>query len=235
MRVLLLAMPNSAFYFNHFAVLPNLGICSIAGNTGEEHEVDIADLILIRRNFKKFLETRITRHSPDIVGLSAMSFQSKVARYIARFIKTIDPEIMVAFGGYHASMMPEEVGRSWGTDVDYIIKGEGEHTFRELLETLDNGKTNLRDIKGLSFRKNDDFVHNPWRPVSDLSTLNLPDRSARMLTEGFHFWGLKADVVETSRGCKKTCKFCTINKMYGKSFRKYNVDRILNDIEKCKK
>ncbi|MFX1513483.1 MAG: B12-binding domain-containing radical SAM protein [Promethearchaeota archaeon] len=235
MRVLLLAMPNTAFFFHLFATLPNLGICSIAGNIAEEHEVEIADLVLIRRNFRKFLETRISKHTPDIVGLSSMSFQCRTARYIARVIKNLDPEIKVALGGYHASMMPEEVGRSWGADIDYIIKGEGEYTFRELLNALNNDSTKLREVPGLSFRKNGEFVHNPRRPIVDLTTLNLPNRSARLLKEGFHICDLKADVIETSRGCTYNCKFCSINKMYGRALRKYNITRVLDDIERCKK
>lgn len=235
MHVLLLAMPNTAFYFHHFAVLPNLALCSIAGNIGEENKVDIADLVLQRRNFRSFLEKRITTNPPNLIGLSSMSFQSKTARYIARFIKTIDPEIKIALGGYHASMIPEEVERSWGNDIDFIVKGEGEHTFKELLHALNNNETDLRNIDGLSFRNNGKFIHNPRRPLSDLATLNLPNRDVRLLTKGFHILGRKADVIETSRGCKYTCKFCSINKMYGRSFRTYNIERILTDIENCKK
>ncbi|MFW9990934.1 MAG: B12-binding domain-containing radical SAM protein [Candidatus Odinarchaeota archaeon] len=236
MRILLLSMPNTAYLFQHFAVLPNLAICSIAGNIDEGHEVSVADLVLKRRNFSKFLENRISNHSPDLVGISSMSFQSKTARNIARFIKAIDPEIQIALGGYHASMMPEEVGRSWGNDLDFIIKGEGEQTFRELIQALDSNKTEFRDIEGLSFRNNGgEFVHNPWRPLSDLNTLNLPRRDARLLKKGFHIVGREADVVETSRGCKNTCKYCSINKMYGRNFRPYEIERVLSDIEICRK
>ncbi len=235
MHVLLLAMPNTAFYFHHFAVLPNLALCSIAGNIGKEHEVSVADLVLQRRTFRRFLEERILHNPPDLVGLSSMSFQSKTARSIARYIKRIEPQIKIALGGYHASMLPEEVGRSWGNDIDFIVKGEGEHTFKELLKALDNNETDLHNIKGLSFRNNGKFIHNPWRPLSDLATLNLPNRDDRLLTKGFHILGRKADVIETSRGCKYTCKFCSINKMYGRSFRAYNIERVLTDIEICKK
>ena len=234
MRLLLLAMPNTAFYFHHFAVLPNLALCSIAGNIGEEHEVSVADLVLQRRTFRSFLKKRISQHPPDIVGISSMSFQSQTARFISRFVKKINPEIKTALGGYHASMIPEEVGRTWGKDIDFIIKGEGESTFKELLLALDNGETDFHDIKGLSFQKNGNFYHNPWRPLSDLTSINLPNREVRLLTKGFHILGKKADVIETSRGCKYACKFCSINKMYGRSFRTYNVDRILKDIEGCK-
>ena len=132
-------------------------------------------------------------------------------------------------------MIPEEVERAWGKDIDFIIKGEGEHTFRELLQALDNDKTDLRDIKGLSFRNNGEFIHNPWRSLSDLTTLNPPNRNVRLLKKGFHMLGRKADVIETSRGCKYTCKFCSINKMYGRSFRTFKIEQILTDIETCRK
>ncbi len=235
MNILLLAMPNTAYFFQHFAILPNLAISSIAGNLDEEHDVAIADLILKRRNFKEYLEIRILKHPPDLIGLSSMSFQSKTARNIARFIKSIDPEIKIAFGGYHPSMIPEEVANTWGKDIDFIIKGEGEHTFRELVHSLNNNKKNLQNIKGLSFRHNGKFIHNPWRSLSDLTTLNLPNRDVRLLKRGFHILAQKADVVETSRGCKYTCNYCSINKMYGRSLRTYEIDRVLVDIENCKK
>ncbi|MFX0066282.1 MAG: B12-binding domain-containing radical SAM protein [Candidatus Hermodarchaeota archaeon] len=234
MRALLLAMPNSAWAFQIYHVLPNLAITSLASNV-EDYEVDVADLVLIRRNFKRFLETRISRHAPDIVGLSAMSFQAKVARYIARFVKQIDPEIKVALGGYHATAMAEEIGQLWKSDLDFIIRGEGESTFNDLLKTLDRGAPDLRDIKNLSFKKNGKFIHNPQRMLEDLFTLKPPKRSTRLLKEGFHGLGLKADVVESSRGCLHNCKFCSIHNMYGRSFRKFPIDRVLDDIGSCKK
>ncbi|MFW9905195.1 MAG: B12-binding domain-containing radical SAM protein [Candidatus Thorarchaeota archaeon] len=233
MRLLLLAMPNTAFYFHHFAVLPNLAICSIAGNIDEEHEVSVADLVLKRRTFRRFLKKRILQHTPDLIGLSSMSFQSETARKIAKFVKKINPEIKIALGGYHASMIPEEIGRTWGKEIDFIVKGEGEHTMNDLLNTLEN-EMDLQHVSGLSYRTSEEFIHNPRRPLTDLATLKLPNRDVRLLTKGFHILGKKADVIETSRGCKYACKFCSINKMYGKSFRTYNVDRILKDIESCK-
>ncbi|MHA2496653.1 MAG: B12-binding domain-containing radical SAM protein [Candidatus Hodarchaeales archaeon] len=234
MRALLLAMPNSAWAFHLYAVVPNLAINSIAGNVDDQFEVDIADLILIRRNFKKFLERRISKHAPDVVGLSAMSFQAKAARYIARFIKQLDPEVKVVFGGYHATLMPDEVGQLWGSNLDFIIRGEGEVTFNALLRALDAGLDDFHDIEGLSFRENGEYVHNPRRELLELSKLNPPNRAARLLKDGFHSFGIKTDVVETSRGCLANCKFCSINKMYGRSLRTFPIDCTLDDIESCK-
>lgn len=234
MRILLLSMPNSIWAWHLYQVLPNIGLASIAGNIDEDFKVEVADLVLVRPNFRSFLEARITKHAPDVVGLSAMSFSAKTALYIAKFIKQIDPEIQIALGGYHATTMGEEISESEGLNLDYIIRGEGESTFNEVLQALKYDK-DLQEIKALSFKKNGKFVHNPRRTLEDLSTLKLPRRSARILTKGFHSMGLKADIVESSRGCVNNCHFCSMTYMYGRNFRKYNIERVLDDIEECKK
>lgn len=228
-------MPNTSYITHGIAVLPSLAISSLAGNINDDHKVEIADLIVIRRNFKKFLETRLTQHSPGIVGLSAKSFQAKTARYIAKFIKQLDPEVKVALGGYHATMTADEIGGTWGSELDFIIRGEGETTLNELLNALDSDKKDLKNIEGLSFRNNGIFIHNPRRILEDLSKLKKPNRSARLIKKGFQAFGINTDVVESSRGCLHNCKFCSINKMYGQSFRTYPINRVLDDIESCKR
>ena len=228
-------MPNSTWALDLYAKLPNLAITSLASNVNEQHEVEVADLVLVRRTFKSFLETRITKHTPDVVGLSAMSYQAKAARYISRFIKRLDPEIKVILGGYHATTMAEEVGQAWGTDLDFIIRGEGESTFRQLLQSLDTGGPDFHEIKGLSFKKYDTFIHNPRQELEDLCLIKKPKRSSRILKDGFHTFGLNADVIESSRGCLNNCKFCSIQKMYGRSFRKFPLDRTLSEIDSCSK
>jgi anaerobic magnesium-protoporphyrin IX monomethyl ester cyclase len=227
-------MPNSIWAWHLYQVLPNIGLASIAGNVLEEYEVDVADLVLVRSNFRSFIETRITKHAPDIVGLSAMSFSANTALFIAKFIKHLDPEIQITLGGYHATTMAEEFSQLESSNLDFIIRGEGESTFNELLQALEYDK-DLHGIKGLSFKKNGKMVHNPRGTLEDLTKLKLPRRSARILTKGFHSMGLKADVVESSRGCVNNCDFCSMTYMYGRNFRKYRIDRVLDDIEVCKK
>ncbi len=64
-------------------------------------------------------------------------------------------------------------------------------TYNELLNALDNN-SDLKDIDGLSYRKNKQFIHNPWKSNMDLSNIKLPDRSVRLLNDGFHICGRKA-------------------------------------------
>ena len=235
MRVLLLSMPNTPYMAYNIAILPSLALSSLAGNIDECHKVEIADLIAIRRNFKRFLEIRLTRHSPDVVGLSAKSFQAKIAHYIAKCIKQIDPKIKVVLGGYHATMATDEIVKSWGSDLDFIIRGEGETSFNKLINALDGNIDELKNINGLTYRKTGKFVHNPRGNLENLSRIKRPDRSVRLIKKGFQIFGKTADVVESSRGCFHKCKICSINEMYGQSFRTYPITRVLDDIESCKR
>lgn len=223
MRALLLASPDVQPDFDFMAKVPNLGIASLAGNT--TYDVDVADLIL-KKDPAGYVRKIAGRY--DLVGFSCMSFQYPGARPLMRIAREAGAEVVV--GGYHATLLYEEIAREDHELVDYIIRGEGEATFHELLEALDD-KRDLGSVRGLSYKTNEGFEHNPPRGLLDLSEIELPDRDARLLKKGFHGLGRRVDVVETTRGCVQGCKFCSINHMYGKSFRKYSVDRVIRDIQ----
>lgn len=224
MRALLLGSPDVQPDFDFMARIPNLGIVSIAGNT--DYDVDVADLILKRGRHEKYVKKIANRY--DLVGFSCMSFQYPGAKNLMRIVKDAGAEVVV--GGYHATLLYEDIAKEDADLVDYIVRGEGEATFHELMEALD-GRRDLESVKGLSYKTLEGFKHNPPRDLLDLSTIKLPDRDARLLKRGFHGIGRPSDVVETSRGCVQGCKFCSINHMYGKTFRKYEIDRVLADIQ----
>ena len=74
MRVLLLAMPDTAQFVDFLARLPNLAIISLAGNL-PGHEVRVLDLILFKPHFEAALRRALSGLRPQVVGLSAMTFQ----------------------------------------------------------------------------------------------------------------------------------------------------------------
>ncbi len=232
LNVILLAMPDSVPGFDVATFIPNLGITSIAGNVDERIcNVKIADLVLVKREFISYVENLLREYSPDIVGLSCMSFQYKSAITLAKLIKNFSKNIMVVLGGYHPTLMYKEIAESPDSQfIDFIVRGEGEATFRELINNIYAGK-GYENIDGLSYKINGSFYHNRPRALLNLNDIELPKRSARLLTEGFHAFGLKADAIETSRGCTNNCKFCSINHMYGRHFRKYDISRVIADIK----
>lgn len=231
MKVLLFSSPTLQPDFDFIATVPNLGIASIAGNINDICSVHVADVhALKKKNHLTFMESAIKKHRPDMIGLSCMSFQYKDALEMAKKAKEMD--VLTVVGGYHPTLMYQEIADSPDSGYfDFIVRGEGEATFRELLESIDKGQFDA--INGLSYKHGDEFVHNPPRPISNLDSILFPDRGSRLITKGFNAFGIPIDVVETSRGCVQGCKFCSINHMYGQTFRTYEIERVIADIRRA--
>lgn len=230
MRVLLLSMPDSFEHMPAIGVrMPNGALTSIAGNVDSHHEVAVADLILVQHRVRETVTSLVETLQPEVIGLSVMTFQRKTANKVIRLIRRIAPRVKIVVGGYDPSLAasaytaPED-------GVDFIVRSEGEATFRELLLALETSR-DFSKVPGLSYRVDGSFIHNPERPVSILSegNLRLPKRNARVLS-GYNFLGRQVDVIETSRGCTFDCSFCSIIEMRGRNFFGYPVERVLDDI-----
>ncbi|MBO0695996.1 MAG: B12-binding domain-containing radical SAM protein [Verrucomicrobia bacterium] len=229
MNILLFSMPDSFEHMPEPVVrMPNGALTSIAGNVDPHHKVAVADLILVQRRVRQTVEQLVGDFQPDVVGLSVMTFQRETAKKIIALVRKLRPGAWIVVGGYDPSLAPEAY-----TDtelVDFIIRGEGEITFRELIRALEN-KAGYGLIRGLSYRCGNRFAHNDDRPVSRLDggSIVLPNRGARVLS-GYTMIGRQVDVVETSRGCTFDCSFCSIIEMRGRNFHTYSFDRVLADI-----
>lgn len=233
MKVILISMPDVAPILIHEAALhlPNHGIASVGGNIDAEHEVRLIDLVRKRRSIRKYLTKIIHQIQPDLVGLSAMAWQYDTCIRIARLIKSLLPKVKIVIGGYHATLMYEEIAASQEAQwLDFMIRGEGEEACRRLVNAL-AGQDEPAKIPSLSYKKDGVFVHNPEGENLDLGTLKLPIRDKRRLTWGYHMVYSRIEVIETSRGCTRSCNFCSMKHMYGRSFRTFPIERVLEDID----
>jgi anaerobic magnesium-protoporphyrin IX monomethyl ester cyclase len=228
MNVLLLSMPDSFEHMPPVAIrMPNGALTSLAGNVDPHHRVAVADLILVHRQVRETVTRLIRELNPEVVGLSIMTFQRRTAGRIIELVRALRPGVKIVVGGYDPSLAPEayeEMG------VDYLVRSEGEVTFRELLRALEQG-SGFDRIAGLSYRNGESWAHNPARPPHRLedSEIRQPNRDARVL-KGYTLLGRQVDVIETSRGCTYDCSFCSIIEMRGRNFHTYSFDRVLADI-----
>ncbi len=232
MNVLLLSMPDSFEHTAPVAVrMPNGALTSIAGNVDPHHQVAVADLILAQGRVAATLDRLLAEHRPDVVGLSVMTFQRRTALRLIERTRRLRPSARIVVGGYDPSLAPD----AYQAAVDFIVRGEGEITFRELLRALERG-TGVEAVAGLGHRADDGtFRHTPDRPVSSLDegAIAPPRRAARVL-QGYTLLGRPVDVVETSRGCTFDCSFCSIIEMRGRNFHTYDFDRVLDDLRDCR-
>lgn len=228
----MVAMPDNASCFDQVMKMPNLGLCSLAGSLPQDVDVKIIDLNLKNQHVGATVAKLVNDFQPDLVGLSSMSFQYRTASRLARVVKQTKPKTKVALGGYHATLLHREIGESDDAQfIDFLIRAEGEPTLRSLVERLRSGDEDYSGILGLSYRNGDgSYSHAENAQLLDLDHLPLPRRDVRILNR-FHYLKRPFDLAETTRGCTFPCTFCSITRMYGKSFREYPLERIIDDLK----
>jgi anaerobic magnesium-protoporphyrin IX monomethyl ester cyclase len=226
-------MPDTISALDAVMQIPNLGICSIAGNL-EGHTVRVVDLVFHNRNICRYVKDILKDFQPDIVGLSAMSYQYASACRVSQICREVLPDVKVVLGGYHATLMYQEIGDGPHREIfDFLIRGEGEITFQRLVNEMSLGNRDFSGIRGLSYRKEGRFQHNLSAPLVDLNLLKLPERGSRVLDHA-QFMGQPFDCVETSRGCTMGCHFCSIGLMYGRTVRTFSLERVIADLKRLK-
>jgi len=191
-----------------------LGLQSILAVAQQEgHEVDL----FLPRNEREIEE--VLAFNPDMVLCSCMTNQANFARKLNNNLRSRKPKVISVIGGYHPSAMPEIVKEGF----DFAVLGEGERTFKELLERIGSGKEYFSDIKGLAFLKNGELLITPKRErIEDLDDLPDPFINSRLLSQKSNYLGFPArrervsGYVEFSRGCTLSCKFCCSPNLLGR-------------------
>jgi anaerobic magnesium-protoporphyrin IX monomethyl ester cyclase len=165
----------------------------------------------------------------DLIGITINSTEAKECYALAEEIRE-KKKVPIVMGGYHATYLPEEV-----LDYcDYAVRGEGEETFAELVDTLLLGDGNGEGVLGISYLREGLVFCNPDRPL--LQDIDLiPDQS---LVAGYaayhkrffqHFFPLGA-LVASSRGCPHDCVFCSVNGIYRRTVRFRSPEAVVEDI-----
>src|SRR5450755_1713407 len=146
-------MPDSFEHMPAVAVrMPNGGLTSLAGNLDPHHKVAVADLILVQQSVRSTIQRLMRELDPDVVGLSIMTFQRKTAFRVIELVRSLKPGVRVVVGGYDPSLAADAY-RQEGSGIDFIVRGEGELTFRELLRALENDSGHaFGSIAGLTYR-----------------------------------------------------------------------------------
>ncbi len=218
LRVLLINPPrfaeligkNPAIVERHRGFNPPLGILSLAGYL-ERHASFLPEALDTQPPGYTYneLETILRGRQADVVGITAMTFTLVDVLKTARLVRRVMPEAKVVLGGPHVHLYPEETIRC--PEVDFLILGEGEAAFLELLNNLDNSSA-WPAIKGLVYRDDKGrVVNNGIAPVAEnLDALGMP---ARHLLDVRNYTSLlgRDNVITTmftSRGCPYRCTFC---------------------------
>jgi anaerobic magnesium-protoporphyrin IX monomethyl ester cyclase len=212
---------------------PPLGLLYVAAYLEEHtsHHVQVVDAQVEELSYER-LEQRIAKAKPDVVGITAMTFTLLDVIKTVQLVKQVDKTIQTVLGGSHVHLYPDETIRLPG--VDYLVLGEGEVIFKELLDSIPDPRA-LRETKGIVFRENGQIVNTGERDlITDLDELPFP---ARHLTPYKKYSSLLAKrtpitTMFTSRGCPFRCTFCDRPHL-GKRFRARSPQNVVEEMEAC--
>lgn len=209
MRVLIVNPPHPAIGSripdDH---LPPLGLLSIGGPLIDDgHDVTLLDAEFGPMPIADIVD-RIAAHRPQalLLGHSGSTSAHPIACDIAQRAESRLPGLIVIYGGVFPTYHWRDILNE--TDAfDYIVRGEGEQTARELMRALES-HARVDDIPGIAFKRNGDIVAGPQRALIE----NLDEyRVGWELIDfrDYSYWGRKrAVVVQFSRGCPHPCTYC---------------------------
>ena len=180
------------------AVLEGREDCAIVDGNLDPHPTE--SLIALLQEHRVELLAVTVMPGPQTVGAVAS----------CREIRLRFPQVPIVWGGYFASNYTQAALNAGY--VDFAVRGQGEHTFLELLDAI-RGRRDLKSINGLSYKDADGTPHhNPERPMRSPDDFpwypyhRVPVEKYLLPT----FLGRRTAVHQASIGCPFRCNFCGV-------------------------
>ncbi len=192
------------------------------------HEVFVVDCLPIHMGWRSLAE-HLRKLDPDVVGCGENHalWASEALRFFALCRDVVPRAITVAGGAHFTNLWHRYLGLPAGeehpqglappaqppaADIDVVVIGEGEITFRDLCDELSQAQPDLSKVAGIVYRQDDSTVRTAARPlVHDLDELPLPAYDLVPMSlygTSRYLFSPQATTIHHSRGCTSQCSFC---------------------------
>ena len=229
MKVCLISPPyNSAAESVVGITSPPLGLAYIASMLRQNHEVKIIDSIILNYTLRD-IEKELQTFNPDVVGIASVTPSIYEAYKVAKIAKKVREDCIVVFGGPHATFMSRQTLEECKY-IDIIVKGEGEETIKELIESIEKGAP-LNKVRGITFREKNEIIDSEPRPfIKNIDDIPFPSRDLLPM-HLYKFNGVKYTTMLTSRGCPFKCSFCSSSRLFGGYWRGRSPENVLEEMK----
>lgn len=212
-----------------------VALTAIGSMVSDRHEVRVIDM---RLEPEETLAMTLASFQPHLVGTTSMTTDVYQAKAVLRMTRQIVPSALTVVGGHAPTLQPHEFDEPY---IDVIVQGEGEHTFKELVDRWDaqhaTGNRTFDGISGLRYADpNHGRVTNRKRTQTvNLDDLPMPNRALIQQYQGRYFFTVARPMASifTSRGCSFDCNFCAIWEFYERRTRFLSATKIVDQMEAC--
>jgi anaerobic magnesium-protoporphyrin IX monomethyl ester cyclase len=178
----------------------NLAIRCLKAYAEPEHEIELSEYTIKDPTLN--IVSDLFSKKPDVIGFSCYIWNIEETIKVIKVLRKIMPEVTIIIGGPEVTYdVPYWLERL--EDVDFIVMGEGEESFKQLLDQL-NGDKDWTKVHGVAYLTDGKPVIKPQQNKIDLRDVPSPFRFKDDLPQ----LGKRVTYIETSRGCPFRCQFC---------------------------
>ncbi len=233
LRTILVQTYHPYTQFTHVHPLGIMMIASAARSKGF-NDMHILDMKVEDWTPERCVEELVSL-KPDVVGLSAMTYEAGCMHEVATLLRAKLPKVKIVCGGPHPSVAADDV--MVDPAVDFVVRGEGEWTFVDVLDGIAAGRTDWTGCEGLSWRRGNEVIAEPDRsPPADLNEMPFPawdlvphEKYHKVPRGGVIYAHKEFATMFSSRACPWRCTYC--HNSYGKTFRERSAENVLEEME----
>lgn len=168
----------------------------------------------------------------DFIAITAITSSFPASIDVLKLAKKINPKVTTLLGGVHPTFCYDAILDEHPDCVDFIIRGEGENTLKNLLTAIERNNS-LETTSGLVYKNNGAIIVTKPQPfIDDLDS--LPTAWDLIDWEDYNYFVIpnsRLAAISTSRGCTFGCTFCSQQKFWNKTWRGRNPENVVAEIE----